>query len=472
MQVTETLSEGLKREYKVVLAAEDLATKVEAQLDELRAKAQIKGFRPGKVPVAHLKRLYGRSIMADVMQDAVNEANRKIIEDNDLRLATPPKIELMPTNDAELAQAFEAKTDLSYLVAVEILPKFEIAGLEDVSIERLVGEIPDADVDTALARIAEQNRLYALKEGEDVVAAKGDKVTLDFVGKIGDEAFEGGTAEGVDLVLGSGSFIPGFEDQVEGMKLGEQKTISVSFPEDYAAANLAGKAATFDVTLKSCAAPAELAIDDAFAESLGFADLAKMREAVLASLEGEQAAISRRKWKRELLDALDKKFTFELPEALVSREFETIWREATAEHKAEGKSFADEGTDEETERADFKRIAERRVRLGLVLAEIGQKAGVTVAEEELAQALYERARNFPGMERQLVEFYRKNPQHLDEIRAPIFEDKVVDHLLSVVTLVDKKVSPTELIEQVKAFESKADAPAESAGGPASPEATA
>lgn len=469
MQVTETLSEGLKREYKVVLAAEDLATKVDAQLDELRAKAQIKGFRPGKVPVAHLKRLYGRSIMADVMQDAVNEANRKIIEDNDLHLATPPKIELMPTNDAELAQAFEAKTDLAYLVAVEILPKFEISGLENVSIERLVGEIPDADVDNALGRIAEQNRLYTPKEGEDVVATKGDKVTLDFVGKIGDEVFEGGTAEGVDLVLGSGTFIPGFEDQVEGMKLGEQKTISVSFPEDYAAANLAGKPATFDVTLKSSAAPAELAIDDAFAASLGFADLAKMREAVLASLEGEQAAISRRKWKRELLDALDKNFSFELPEALVTREFESIWRDATAERSKEGKSFADEGMDEETERADFKRIAERRVRLGLVLAEIGQKAGVTVAEEELAQALYERARNFPGMERQLVEFYRKNPAHLDEIRAPIFENKVVDHLLSVVTLVDKKVFPTELIEQVKAFESKAES---TAAVPGSPEATA
>jgi trigger factor len=456
MQVTETLSEGLKREYKVVLAAAELATKVDAQLDELRAKAHINGFRPGKVPVAHLKRLYGRSIMADVMQEAMNEANRKIIEDNDLRLATPPHVDLIPTNDEELAAAFEAKTDLAYKVAVEVLPKFEIGGLNEIAIERLVAEIPEADVDTAVAKIAEQNRNYAPKEGEGVIAAKGDKVILDFVGKIGDEAFEGGSAQDIDLVLGSGSFIPGFEDQVEGMKLGEAKLISVSFPEDYAAPNLAGKPATFDVTLKAVAAPIAAPVDDAFAQSLGFPDLAKLRETVKGSLESEQAAISRRKWKRDLLDALDKRFSFELPQALVSREFESIWREANAERSVEQKSFADEGTTEEAERADFQRIAERRVRLGLLLAEIGDKAGVTVSEDEVAQALYQRARNFPGMERQFVELYRKNPDRLAEIRAPLFEEKVVDHILTVAKVTDTKLMPTELIERIKAFEAQAE----------------
>jgi trigger factor len=457
MEVTETLSEGLKREYKVVLAAADLASKVDAQLDEIRAKAQIKGFRPGKVPVAHLRRLYGRSVMADVMQEAMNEANRKIVEDNNLRLATPPHVDLIPTNDEELAQAFEAKTDLAYKVMVEILPKFEIGSFSDIKIERLVAEIPDADVDTAISRIAEQNRNYAPKEGEGVAAAKGDKVVLDFVGKIGDEAFEGGSAEGIDLVLGSGSFIPGFEEQVEGMKLGEQKLISVTFPEDYAAANLAGKAATFDLTLKGVASPAELPIDDAFAESLGFPDLVKMKETVKASLEGEQAAIARRKWKRELLDALDQKFSFDLPPALVSREFEQIWQEANAERKAAaeaGEAPADEAA-QEAERADYQKIAERRVRLGLLLAEVGEKAGVTVSDEEVGQALYERARNFPGMERQLVEYYRKNPDRLAEIRAPLFEEKVIDHLLTEVTVTDKPLSPTALIDEVKAFEAAA-----------------
>jgi trigger factor len=462
MQVTETLVEGLKREYKVVLAAADLATKVEAQLDEIRVKARINGFRPGKVPVAHLKRLYGRSIMADVMQEAMNEANQKIIEENNLKLATPPTVDLIPSNDEELAEVFESKADLAYKVAVEVLPKFEIGELKDIAVERLVAEIPPADVDQAMARIAEQNRLYAPKDGEDVTAAKGDKVVLDFVGKIGDEAFEGGSAEDVDLVLGSASFIPGFEEQIEGMKVGDSKTISVTFPEDYAAANLAGKPATFEVTLKSAAAPAELAIDDAFAESLGFADLEKMREAVIASLAGEQATIARRKWKRELLDALDKKFTFELPQVLVAREFEGIWREASNERSAEGKSFADEGTTEEAERAEFQKIAERRVRLGLVLAEIGEKAGVTVADDELAQALYQRARNFPGMERQLVEFYRKNPEQLNQIRAPIFEEKVIDHLMGEVAVTDKMVSPTQLVDLVKAFEAEAEAKSKAA----------
>ncbi|TAL76673.1 MAG: trigger factor [Beijerinckiaceae bacterium] len=457
MQVTETLSEGLKREYKVVLAAADLATKVETQLDELRTKARINGFRPGKVPVAHLKRLYGRSIMAEVMQEAVNEANRKIIEENDLKLATSPTIDLMTENEQELQDAFESRADLSYKVAVEILPKFDVGDFKDVAVERLVAEIPQSDVDEAMKRIADQNRPYAPKDGDDATAAKGDKVVLDFVGKIDGEAFEGGTAEGVDLVLGSNAFIPGFEDQLEGMKAGEQKTISVTFPEEYSAANLAGKAATFDVTLKSCEAPGEVTIDDAFAESLGFPDLAKMQEAVVGSLESERAAISRRKWKRELLDALDRKFTFELPQALVTSEFDGIWREATAERNAKGKSFADDNTTEEAERADFQKIAERRVRLGLVLAEVGEKAGVTVSEDELAQALYQQARNFPGMERQLVEFYRKNPEQMNRIRAPIFEEKVIDHLMELATVTDKKVSATELLETVKAFEEAEDA---------------
>jgi trigger factor len=454
MQVTETLSQGLKREYKVVLAAADLATEVDAQLDELRAKAQIHGFRPGKVPVAHLKRLYGRSIMADVMQKAMNEANRKIIEDNKLRLATAPQVDLIDQDEKQLAEALEAKKDLAYKVAVEVLPKFEIGGFKDIKIERLVADIPEADVDTALGKIADQNRSYTVKEGKTVKAAKGDKVVLDFVGKIGGEAFDGGSAQDVDLVLGSGSFIPGFEEQIEGMKVGDNKTIKVTFPDEYAAPNLAGKAATFDVTLKSAAAPAELAIDDAFAQGLGFADLAKMRETVKTSLEGEQAAMSRRKWKRELLDALDAKYSFELPEALVSREFETIWRDAKAERTVQEQNSGEIATSEEAERADYQRIAERRVRLGLVLAEIGDKVGVTVPDDEVAQALYQRARSFPGMERQFVEFYRKNPERLAEIRAPLFEEKVVDHLLGEATVTDKKVSPTELVEKVKAFEAE------------------
>lgn len=452
MQVTETRSEGLKREYKVVLPAQDLASRVDSQLAEIKAKANIKGFRPGKVPVAHLRRLYGRSIMAEVMQEAVNEANRKIVTDNALRLAGAPKIDL-PASQEDLEKAFEAKADLSYVMAVELLPKVEVGSFDDIKIERLVADIPEEEVDATIKNLADRNRPYVPKEGEGAVAEKGDKVTIDFIGTVDGEAFEGGTAENVDLVLGSGSFIPGFEDQIEGMTAGENRTVSVTFPEAYAQANLAGKPAQFAVTLKAVAAPGELAIDDEFAKGLGFEDLAKMRESARAALERDQTAISRRKWKRELLDALDRKYSFELPEELVTREFDAIWQQAEAERKASGEA---EGNEEE-ERAEYRRIAERRVRLGLVLAEIGDSAGIKVSDEEVTQALYLRARNYPGMEKQFVDYYRKNPELLNEIRGPIFEEKVVDHVLAQTNVTDRHVSKEALLKEVEAAEEEAEA---------------
>jgi trigger factor len=450
MQVTQTLSEGLKREYKVVLAAQDLATRVEGQLAGIQSKAQIKGFRPGKVPVTHLKRLYGRSIMAEVVQEAVNDANRQIIEENSLRLAGTPKIEL-PDDQAELQQAFEAKADLSYIVAIEVLPTIEIGTFEDIVIERLVADIPEEDVDAAVKNLADRNRPFAPKEGE-AIAEKGDKVTIDFIGTVDGEAFQGGSANDVDLVLGAGSFLPGFEDQIAGMKFNETQTISVTFPETYSELKLAGKPAHFAVTVKAIAAPGELAVDDEFAKGLGFEDLAKMREAVRASFERDYASQSRRKWKRELLDQLDKKYAFDLPQQLVEREFELIWGQAENERKSTGRSFADDATTEEAERAEYRAIAERRVRLGLALAEIGDRAGVKVSEDEVTQVLYERARSFPGREKQFVEYYRKNSELMNEIRGPIFEEKVVSHILAQAKVTDRQVSKDELRQEVEASE--------------------
>ncbi len=279
MQVTETLSQGLKREFKVVLPATDLATRLDSQLSEMQAKARINGFRPGKVPVAHLKRLYGRSIMAEVVQEAVNEAHRKIIEDNALRPASQPKFDFPGAKD-EVEQAFEAKADLAFTVALEVLPKIEIGGFDDIAIERLVADVSDSEVDEVLRRLAEQSRSYAPKEGDVAVAQNGDKVTIDFTGKIDGEAFKGGSGEGVDLVLGSGSFIPGFEPQLEGLRVGESRTVAVTFPADYSEASLAGKAATFDVTLKGVAAPGEVAIDDELAKGFGLESLAKLKELI------------------------------------------------------------------------------------------------------------------------------------------------------------------------------------------------
>ncbi len=284
MEVTETLSQGLKREFKVVLPAIDLATRLDGQLSEMQAKARINGFRPGKVPVAHLKRLYGRSIMADVVQEAVSEAHRKIVEDNALRPASEPKIEF-PGEKDELEKAFEARADFAFTVALEVLPKIEVGSFDGIEIERLVAEVSDAEIDDVLKRLAEQSRIYTPKEGDPAVAANGDKVTIDFVGRIDGEIFEGGSAEGVDIVLGGGSFIPGFEAQLEGLKAGESRTVSVTFPEDYSAAALAGKPAAFDVTLKVVAAPLDLKIDDDLAKSFGIDDLAKLRDSIKANID-------------------------------------------------------------------------------------------------------------------------------------------------------------------------------------------
>ena len=444
MEVTQTNAQGLKREFKVVLAAADLAGRVEGQLAEVQAKARIPGFRPGKVPVAHLKRLYGRSIMAEVVQEAVNEANRKIVEDNQLRLAMDPKIDF-PGDAQDIEKAFESQADFAFTVALEVLPKIEVAGFEDIEIERLVADVEEGDVDQVLTRLAEQNRNYTPKDGE-AAAEKGDKATLDFIGKIDGEPFEGGTGENVDLVLGSGSFIPGFEAQIEGMKTGESRTIAVTFPENYSAPALAGKAAAFDVMLKGVAAPAEVEIGDEFAKGFGLEDLAALKEKIRENIERDHHTASRGKWKRDLLDALDKKFAFDVPEGMVAQEFAAVWRTVEAEQKRSGRSFEDEDTTEDAARADYLKIAERRVRLGLLLAEIGQKAEIKVSDEEVGQALTQRARAFPGQEKAVWDYYRKNPNALAEIRAPLYEEKVVDYVISLVKLTDKKVPKEELLQ--------------------------
>ncbi len=440
MQVTEVSSAGLKREFKVVLEADELAAKLDTQLADLKSKAQLKGFRPGKVPVAHLKRVYGRSIMGDVVQEAVNEANRKIVEENALRLALEPRFDF-PGGQSEMEKVMEAKGDLAFTVAFETLPKFEVGSFDDITVERQVADVPDAEVNEVLERMASQNRPYTPKHGP---AEKGDKITIDFVGKIGGEPFEGGNGTDVDVIIGSNTFIPGFEDQVVGMKAGDSRTVSASFPENYLPRHLAGKDATFEVTAKAVAAPGELAIDDAFAKGFNFDTLDAMKAAIRGNLEAEWGRASREKLKRAILDALDKKYTFELPAGLVDQEFDGIWRQVEAEQKQTGKSFADEDTTEEAARADYRRIAERRVRLGLVLAEVGEKAGVKVEDNEVTQALVQRARAFPGQEQQVWDAYRKNPQALAELRAPIFEDKVIDHIIGQVNVTDRNVGKDEL----------------------------
>jgi trigger factor len=442
MQVTETLSQGLKREFRVVLPATELEERLTSELSTLKDRVRINGFRPGKVPVQHLRRLYGRSVMADVVQNAVNEANRKIVDENGLKLALEPQVQF-PENKEEVDKALDAKADLAFTVAVEVLPSFELADLSDVQVKKPVATVSDAEVEQAVERMARQNRTFAAK-GEGAEAANGDRVVIDFVGAIGGEPFEGGKGEGVQLELGSGSFIPGFEDQLLGARTGEQRQVKVTFPETYPAPHLAGKGAEFAVTVNEVQAANEVKIDDEFATGFGMESLDKLKDAVRGALQRDFEAQSRRKVKKELLDALDGKYGFDLPPSLVDQEFTGVWSQVQADLKSNNRTFADEGTTEEAAQADYRRIAERRVRLGLVLAQVGEKSDIKVTDDEVTQALVERVRQFPGQEKQVWEYYRKNAQALAELRAPIFEEKVVDHILSQVKVVEEPVSKEAL----------------------------
>jgi trigger factor len=443
MQITETLAEGLKRQYKVVVPAGDLARRLEDELGSLQKRANIPGFRPGKVPQQHLKRMYGKSVMADVLQNAVNEVNRKIVTDHGLKLAFEPAVNF-PQEEDKITEVMEAKGDLEYTVALEVLPKIEIADHSDITLEKLVAEVPDAEVMTEIERMAEPSRPFTDK-GEKAKAAAGDRVTVDFVGRVDGAEFEGGKGEDIQVVLGSNSFIPGFEEQITGMKPGDTKLVKVTFPTNYQAPGLAGKDAEFDVTAKKVESAGELKVDDDLAKMYGMESLDKLKDAVKSSMGASFAQVSRQKMKRKLLDALDARYAFDLPPTLIDQEFTAIWNNVTAEMKGAGKTFEDEDTTEDEARAEYLRIAQRRVRLGLVLAEIGEKAAVQVTDDEVAQGLVQRARQFPGQEKAVWDYYKKNPQALAEVRAPIFEEKVVDHLLTQVQVVEKSVSKDALM---------------------------
>ena len=442
MQVTETAAAGLKREYRVVVPATDLEAKVNERLDDLKGRVQLRGFRPGKVPVAHLKRLYGKSAMAEVIEAAVREANSKIVTDNGLKLATEPKV-VLPTEEGAVEGVIEGKSDLAYTVEMEIVPPITLADFKTIKLDRLTAPVTDEEVDQALKTLGEQNRPFAAKsEG----AEKGDRVTISFQGTMNGEPFEGGAGDDVPILLGSGQFIPGFEDHLIGIKAGESRTFDIKFPENYPATTVAGKDATFAVTAKTVEAPGEVTMDDAFAKTLGLESLAKLRDAIRERIEREHAAATRQKVKRALLDQLDAHHKFEPPPTLVEEEFNNVWQTIENDLKQQGRSFADEGTTEEKARADYRAIAERRVRLGLVLAEIGEKNNIKVPDDQLSQAVVAQARMLPGQEQKVWDYYRNNPGALAALRAPIFEDKVVDFLLELVEVTDKQVSREELFK--------------------------
>ncbi|MGE3870114.1 MAG: trigger factor [Pseudorhodoplanes sp.] len=442
MEVTQTLSEGLRREFRVVVPAKELDAKVSERLDALKDRVRINGFRPGKVPVDHLRRMYGRAVMAETIDQVVNEGNAKIVSDNQLKLALAPKITL-PTEPADVENVLAGNTDLAFTVAMEILPPVTLGDFKTIALEKLVADVTDTEVDEALGRIAEQNRPFADK-GEGAKAATGDRVTISFVGKIDGAPFEGGTGDDVPVQIGSNTFLPGFEDQLIGIGAGENRLVKASFPANYGAEQLAGKDAEFEVTAKTIEAPREVALDDEFAKSLGMESLAKLKDAVRDRIKREHDGASRARLKRGLLDALDEMHKFEVSPSLFEQEFEGLWRSAEDELKQAGKTFADEGTTEEAAKEDYRKIADRRVRLGLVLAEIGEKNNIKVTEDEVNRALMERVRQFPGQEQRVYDYYRKNPEAVANLRAPIFEEKVVDFIIELAKVTEKKVSREEL----------------------------
>lgn len=444
MDVTQTTAEGLKREFRVVVPAADLETRLNDRLVRLKDQVRLNGFRPGKVPVAHLRKLYGRAVMAEAIEELVRETNAKIVTDNGFKLAMDPQVK-MPEDKAEIEAVVDGKNDLAYTVALEVVPAIELADFKGVSLERLVVEVGPEEIQEALKRLADGNKPYTAK-AEGAAGETGDRLTISFVGRIDGEPFEGGTGEDIQLVIGSGQFIPGFEDQLLGAKAGDTRTVSVTFPENYLAEKLAGKAAEFDVTVKTVEAPGEVAIDDDFAKKLGLESLAKLEEAIAERIKADYTAQSRQKLKRQLLDKLDELHKFEPPPTLVDEEFKAVWETVLSDLKTQNRTFADEGTDEEKAKAEYRGIADRRVRLGLVLAEIGEKNAIKVTDEEISRAIIERARQYPGQEQQVWDFYRKNPGALASVRAPIFEEKVVDYILELATVTDRTVPKDELFK--------------------------
>jgi trigger factor len=453
MQVTETLAEGLKREFQISVPASDLDAKADARLVDLKDKVRLNGFRPGKVPVSHLKKVYGRSVMAETIDQTIRDTNSQIFTERGFRLATEPKI-TMATEKNAVEDILAGKSDLTYTVAIEVVPAIALADFKSFTVEKPVAEVTDVEVDEAIKRIAEQNKSYAAK-GEGAKAENGDRVTIAFKGTINGTPFEGGAGENIQVTIGSNTFIPGFEEQLIGIAAGETRTLKVSFPKNYASEKLAGQPAEFETTATLVEAPQAIEVNDEFAKTLGLESLEKLKEAARERLAAEFATATRQRVKRLLLDRLDETHRFEAPPSLVEEEFNLMWNSIKAEMESSGKTFADEDTTEEAAREEYHKIADRRVRLGLVLSEIGEKNKITVTDDEVSRAVIERARQMPGREKEVWDYYRSNANALAQLRAPIYEDKVVDFILELAKVTEKKVTREELYKDDEAEKSAA-----------------
>lgn len=444
MEIQETGSEGLSKTFKVTVSAKELQARLDKRIAEMQPQVRLKGFRPGKVPVSHIKKMYGKSILSDIVQNTVMETSEKALVERDLRAAAQPDIRLETDMNKVSAGA-----DLSYQMQVDVMPEFKPADPASLELEKLKGEASEAEITEQLQKLADENRSYAPRP-KSQKAKEGDLVTIDFLGKIDGEPFEGGAAEDAKLVLGKGGFIPGFEDGIVGAKPGSDIEVKVRFPDDYGAADLAGKDAVFEVKVKEVEAPEDASIDDELAQRFGLDDLEALRNAVKTQIEMGLQSLARQKLKRQLLDKLDAIHDFDLPARMVEAEFQSIWGQVQREG-------LDEDMSEDEQREEFRKIAERRVRLGLVLAEIGRAAGVVVTDQELGQAIVQQARQYRGQEQAVFDAYKNNPQLQAQLRAPLYEEKVVDHIVSVAKTTERAATREEL-------EAEDDSPFGEAGG--------
>ncbi|MCI5044258.1 MAG: trigger factor [Aquisalinus sp.] len=438
MEVIEKNSEGLSREFTIKVPFTELDGKLSAKLEEMKGQVHLKGFRPGKAPVSFLKKMYGKGMMGELIQETINEASQKALEDNNLQPAMPPSPQF---RDGLIDDVVAGKADLEYDMHVEVLPEIEPADVASLQLTKMVADVPQEDIDETLSNIADQNKSYKAR-GKTAKAKDGDKLIIDFVGRIDGEEFEGGKAEGTELVLGSAQFIPGFEDQLVGTKAGDKKDVSVTFPTEYAAEHLAGKEAVFEVDVTEVQAPETVEINDDMAKNVGFDDLSSLTESVKERLQESFSGQSRLHMKRHILDKLDELHSFDLPPGMVNAEFDQIWQQVQqAELDDEDKEKSEDELKEE-----YRKIAERRVRLGLVLAEIGKRAEVEVPQEDMNRALQMQAQQFGMPIQQLAEFYQGNPQALAQLRAPLFEDRVVDYIIERADVTEKTVSKDELMK--------------------------
>ena len=440
MQITETLADGLKHDFRVVVPADDLNADIDRKLAEYGAGMRLPGFRPGKAPMKILRQRFGRAVEGEILEATINRGTQQAIEERGLKPAVMPQIDMV----SDLENGLPAGVDLEYTISVEALPEIEPIDFGSLELERLEAEPAEETVEEEIGRIANAAaELVAVEEDRGAVDA--DTLTIDFEGKIDGEAFAGGAAEDYEIELGSGEFIPGFEDQLTGVRAGESRDIEVVFPEDYNAAHLAGKTAVFSVSVKQVRERRSSDPDDELAKRVGYDDLASLRQGVVDRVKGQYANVSRMIVKRHLFDRLEEMHDFPLPESMVEQEFGSIWGEI--EKRLEGPDAEEvrEGKTDEELRDEYRKVAERRIRLGLLLAEVGRQNNIEVGQEDLQRAMAAQVQRFPGQEQVVLDFYRNNPSALSQFEGPILENKVVDYILELAQITARQVSAEELI---------------------------